>query len=321
MPLGKRILVTGATGLIGSHVLEELTEAGADIRAMIHERPLEIHGRMETVKGNLMHWDDCLKVTDGVDYVIHAAGISGGLGKVQTDAISLFTDNLHINTQIIEASRQQGVERFIFVSNSSVYPDSPDPMVEEIAWGDGIKGPPENYPGAVKRMGELQCKLYAEASDMRIGIVRGGNAYGPRDNFDLENSHVIPALVRKAVERQTPFQLWGAGDTLRDFTHARDIARGILFILEHYPVCDPINIATGRGITIRDALALILKAAAYDDAEIIHQNARPTGQSSKLLNISKMERLGFKPKTILEDGLMDTVNWYRSRRGIDVREG
>jgi GDP-L-fucose synthase len=276
---------------------------------VVHEKP-PFHDDVEILYGTLLSWDDCLRAARGVDYVIHAAAISGGLRRVELDSVSMFTDNLLMNTQMLAAARQAGVEKYIFISNSSVYPDSPDPMPEAIAWGEGMKAPPENMPGAVKRMGELQCKVYAEATDMKIGIVRGGNAYGPRDNFDLEKSHVIPALVRKAVERQSPFELWGAGATKRDFTHARDIARGILFVLEHYAVCDPVNIATGRGTTIREALALILKAAGHEDSEVIETSDRPIGQASKLLDVSKMKGLGFRTVTLLETGLGDTVAWY-----------
>ena len=154
---------------------------------------------------------------------------------------------------------------------------------------------------------------------MRIGIVRGGNAYGPGDNFDLEKSHVIPALIRKAVERQSPFELWGAGMARRDFTHARDIARGILFVMEHYAVCHPLNIATGRGTTIREALALILEAADYEDAQIVERGDRPTGQSSKLLDVSKMRQLEFRTTVTLEDGLRETVAWYAERAGVGPR--
>ncbi|HEX4841431.1 MAG TPA: NAD-dependent epimerase/dehydratase family protein [bacterium] len=313
---GRRVLVTGASGLVGSHVVEQLLERGADVRAMIHTRPLPFSESVEVVAGDLTSWDDCRRVTGGVDLVIHAAGVSGGLRKVQLDPIPIFTHNLLMNAQMLEASRLAGVERYVFVSNSSVYPDSPDPLAEEVAWGAGTQGPPENVPGAVKRIGELQCKVYAGATEMGIGIVRGGNAYGPRDTFDLETSHVIPALIRKAVERQNPFELWGAGSARRDFTHARDIARGILFIMEHYAVCDPVNIATGRGSTIREALALILEAADYEDARIVERGDRPTGQSSKALDVSKMKRLGFHTTITLEEGLRETVAWYAERSEV-----
>ncbi len=313
------MLVTGASGLIGSHVVEQLLERGAEVRAVIHNRPLGSSESVEVVEGDLTSWEDCRRATQGVELVIHAAGVSGGLRKVQLDPIPFFTHNLLMNTQMLDASRLADVERYVFVSNSSVYPDSPLPLAEEVAWGEGAQAPPENLPGSVKRIGEQQCKMYADATEMKIGIVRGGNAYGSGDNFDLEKSHVIPALIRKAVERQDPFELWGAGSARRDFTHARDIARGILFVMEHYAVCDPVNIATGRRSTIREALALILGAADYADARIVERGDRPTGQASKALDVSKMKRLGFLTMITLEDGLRETVAWYAERAGAVAR--
>jgi len=313
------VLVTGASGLIGSHVVEQLLERGAEVRAVIHNRPLGSSESVEVVEGDLTSWEDCRRATQGVELVIHAAGVSGGLRKVQLDPIPFFTHNLLMNTQMLDASRLADVERYVFVSNSSVYPDSPLPLAEEVAWGEGAQAPPENLPGSVKRIGEQQCKMYADATEMKIGIVRGGNAYGSGDNFDLEKSHVIPALIRKAVERQDPFELWGAGSARRDFTHARDIARGILFVMEHYAVCDPVNIATGRRSTIREALALILGAADYADARIVERGDRPTGQASKALDVSKMKRLGFLTMITLEDGLRETVAWYAERAGAVAR--
>lgn len=306
---GSKVLVTGGTGLIGSHAVEELLSRGAIVRTVVHRRPNPFTSGVELLQGDLREPDFCRKAVRGMDAVIHAAGITGGLNTVASGALGNFTDNLLMNTLVLEACRREGVRRYAFVSNTSVYPDTTEPLVEEMAWGSATTVP-ENHTGVVKRTGELQCRIYAERAGMEIAIVRGGNAYGPRDNFDLETSHVLPALVRKAVERQDPFVLWGSGETVRDFTHARDIARGILFLLEHHATGDPVNIATGRTVSIRELLQLILTLSGHTPAKIVSDGDRPGGSRIKCSDVSKMKRLGFKPLISLEEGLKETIEWY-----------
>lgn len=306
----REVLVTGGTGLIGSHFVEELLRRGARVRIVVHRRPSPFGDRVEVVSGDLKQWDCCVRAVKGVDDVIHAAGVTGGSKRVAIEPITMVTDSLLINTQMLEAARLAGVQRYLFISNSSVYSASEDPLMEEDAWGATTKALPENDTGAVKRTGEMQCKLYARFANIRIGIIRGGNAYGPYDNFDLETSHVVPALIRKAVERQEPYVVWGSGDTVRDFIHARDIARGGLFVLEHYCVCDPVNIATGVPVTIRELAAFVLQLTGHAPAAIHFDRSAPATSPAKRLDVAKMRRLGFEPQIILQDGLRKTIAWY-----------
>jgi GDP-L-fucose synthase len=311
---GTKVLVTGGAGMIGSHIVEELLRCGANVRIVRHIRPHPFGGNVDAINGDLRSMAVCRKATDGIDFVIHAAGVTGGLQNVALAPISTFTDNLLMNTQILEASRLAGVKRFALLSNSSVYAASTNSLKEEDAWGDTIRGTAENPTGTVKRVAELQCALYAKNSEMKIGIVRGGNGYGPRDWFDLDRSHVLPALIRKAVARQNPYVLWGTGETRRDFTYAGDIARGALFVLEHYAVCDPVNIATGRATSIREALSIILREAGHTSANIVLDPSRPAGPNAKLLDVSKMKRIGFTPAISLEEGLKETIRWYEAHK-------
>jgi GDP-L-fucose synthase len=315
---GKKVLVTGGCGMIGSHIVEELLRHKAAVRITQHLRPNPFGQEVEAVSADLRSIADCQKAVDGVHFVFHAAGVTGGLQRAAFDPIPVFTDNLLINTQVLEASRQAGVQRFALLSNSSVYAASTESLKEEDAWGDTMRGIAENPAGTVKRMAELQCKIYADSTDLKIGIVRGGNAYGPRDYFDLERSHVLPALVRRAVARQKPFVLWGSGETVRDFTHARDIALGAMFVLEHYAVCDPVNVATGRITSIKDVASIILREAGHADTKVILDSSHPTGPSAKRLDISKMQRLGFAPKIGLEAGLRETIHWFKESFHGDV---
>lgn len=310
----KRVLVTGGSGMIGSHIVEELLNRGASVRIVRHFRPDLFCGKADAIDGDLRSAAVCQKAVEGMDFVFHSAGVTGGVQNVSLEPVSTFTDNLLMNTQVLEASRLAGVKRFALLSNSSVYAASDEPLREDDAWGETIRGAAENATGTVKRVAELQCAIYAKNSGMRIGIVRGGNGYGPRDWFDVDRSHVLPALIRRAVARQNPYVLWGTGETRRDFTHARDIARGALYVLEHYAICDPVNIAHGRATTIREALSIILREAGHLNAEIVLDPKRPKGPNAKLLDVTKMKKIGFTPQISLEEGLKETIRWYQAHK-------
>ena len=315
----KRVLVTGGSGMIGSHIVEELLKCGARVRIVRHVRPDAFGDTVDRVQGDLRSSGVCKTAMQGMDFVFHAAGVTGGVQNVSLEPISTFTDNLLINTQVLEAARTAGIKRFALLSNSSVYAASDEALKEEDAWGETIRGAAENPTGTVKRMAELQCAIYAKHTDMKIGIIRGGNSYGPRDWFDVDRSHVLPALIRRAVAKQEPFVLWGTGETRRDFTHARDIARGAMFVLEHYAVCDPVNIAHGHATTIREALSIILREAGHENAGVILDANRPKGPNSKLMDVSKMRKIGFAPQITLEQGIRETVRWYEAHKELYER--
>ncbi len=304
-----RVLVTGGSGLIGSHTVEQLLSEGANVRTVVRSRKNHFASDSETLTGDLRSPEFCAKAVEGIDFVFHCAGQSGGLGRVGRDPIPMFTDNMVMTSQVLDASRNAGVSKFAFASTASVYPDEPYPVGEDMAGMESI-GSVENHAGLSKRISELQCKLYYDETDIKIAIVRGGGAYGPRDNYDLENSHVIPALIRKSVESTDRFEIWGTGETIRDFTHARDVARGLVFALENYAECQPLNIATGRAATIMEVARIIMDAAGRSDEEIVTLPDRPSGAPIKLMAVEKMHELGFETKTSLEDGFAQAVQWY-----------
>ena len=305
-------LVTGGAGMIGFHVVDELVKRGARVRTVIHERPNPHGHEVEVVHGDLREASLCAKAMAGVRYVVHAAGVSGGLQKVALAPIQTFTDNVLLNTVVLDAAAKAGVERYAFISNSAVYPATPDPVREDMAGGGGAAA--ENHSGSVKLLGELQCELYAQHTPIEIAIVRGGNAYGPWDMFDSHLSHVMPALISKAVTRMQPYEVWGTGENLRDFVHARDVARGVLHMLEHYAVCKPVNVATGASVRIRDVLDKILELDGYGDAQLAWRSDKPSGYPIKRIDVTTMRSLGFEPQISLEQGLTETLAWYRANR-------
>ena len=309
----RRVLVTGGAGLVGSHLVELLLLREANVRTVIHSRslPENLWDRVEVIRGDLTRLDDCLRAVDGVDYIFHLAAFVGGVGRNVAHPAAMFTPNVLMNTNMMEAARLENVDRYLFTSSACIYPGNISYFVEEKGWD----GPPEKTNasyGWVKRMGELQAQAYAEEYGMKIAIVRPTNAYGPRDNFDLDTSHVIPALVRKAVERHDPFTIWGNGESSRDFIHARDIALGMLLALERHPVPDPINLATGRSIKIRDLATLILKLAGYENARVVFDVSKPIGQVERRVSTEKAtEKIGFAAQIPIEEGLKETIDWYR----------
>ncbi len=310
----RRVLVTGGTGLVGHHVVDELLQRGASTRVVTHRRPNPFGADVDVVEGDLRSAETCSRAVAGAEFVVHAAGVGGGSGKVAVAPVGMFTDSLLMNTHMLEAARLAGVERYLFISNSSVYAPSDKPLTEDDAWGETTRGIPENETGTVKRTGETQCQLYARFSDMAIGIIRGGNAYGSHDNFDLETSHVVPALIRKAVERQDPFVVWGSGEPVRDFTHARDIARGGLHVLERHAIAEPVNIASGVSVPIRELVSMILELSGHTDASVIFTSDAPHVSAAKRLDVARMRALGFDASTSLRDGLNETISWYERMR-------
>jgi len=312
---GKKVLVTGGTGLIGSHLVELLLERGADVRTVVHSRSLPIKlENVEIVRGDLTRWNACVKTVKDAEYVFHLAGYVGGVGRNVAHPAGMFTPNMLMNTQMLEAARLENVERFLYTSSACVYPGKIEYFIEDKGW-DGPPAQSNASYGWVKRMGEFQARAYSEEYGMKIAIVRPTNAYGPRDNFDLETSHVIPALIRKAVERQDPFMIWGTGESTRDFIHAKDIARGMLLALEKYAVADPVNLATERSIKIKDLAHLILKLSGYENAKVIFDKNSPTGQLVRRVSTAKAkEKIGFVAQISLEEGLKETISWYKTQQ-------
>lgn len=299
--------------MIGSQLVELLLSKGAHVRVTVHSRQPHTD-QVETIPADLTEWDSCVAAVKGMDYVFHLAAVVGGISENVAHPARIFTLNMIMQTQMLEAARRGGVERYLYPSSVCVYPKDQSVFVEEKAW----EGPPEPTNAAygwAKRMGEFQAQAYTKEYGMKIAIVRPANAYGPRDNFDLETSHVIPALIRKAVERHDPFVVWGSGEVSRDFIYARDAARGMMLALEKYPVADPLNLGAEEEIKIKDLAELILRLANYEDAKVVFKEDRPIGHSRRRVDTTKAkEKIGFTAETSLKEGLEETIAWYKKTR-------
>jgi GDP-L-fucose synthase len=312
---GKKVLVTGGTGFVGTHIIQELLKQDAKVRVPVHKRPLVIKDkRIETIPADLTRQEDCIAAVEDVDYIFHAAGAVAAAGVMASNPMSTITMNLILTAQMLQAAWTASVERFLIFSSSTGYPAADYPIKEEEMW----VGP--TYPfyfgyGWMRRYFERLGEFVASKSKVKVAIVRPTAVYGRWDNFDLETSHVIPALIRKAVEKADPYEVWGNGEEVRDFLHVSDLARGCLLMLEKCAKCDPINIGYGKAMTIKEIVHTILKTVGYSDARILFNTSKPSAIPFRMVDISKARRvLGFEPTVSLEDGIKDTVDWYISTR-------
>ena len=308
---GKVVLVTGGTGFVGTHLVQELLKCGAKVRVSVHRRPLIIEDeRIETINADLTKQEDCLAAVKGVDYVFHAAGAVAAAAVTAGNSMAAINTNLILTAQMLQAAWSENVDRFLLFSSSTGYPATDYPVKEEEMWS-GPTHPSYFGYGWMRRYLERLGEFVVSKSNMKIALVRPTAVYGRWDNFDPATSHVIPALIRRAVEKQDPYEVWGSGEEIRDFLHITDLARGCLLMLEKYATCDPVNIGCGKAVTIGEIVRIILEAAGYETATVVFNTSKPTAIPLRMVDTSKAKKiLGFEPEVSLENGLKDTVEWY-----------
>ncbi len=307
----KIVLVTGGSGFVGTHLVIELLKAGAKVRVPIHKKPLVVQDkRIETIKADLNKDADCMLVAKNVDYIFHAAGPVGSAAITGDHAMSAITTTLSLTAQMLKAAMNTQVKGFLVFSSSTGYPASNTPVKEEEFWC-GPTHPSYFGYGWMRRYLERLAEFAGSKSKMKIAIVRPCAVYGPWDNFDLSSCHVIPALIKKAIEKLDPYEVWGSGEEVRDFLHVSDLARGCLSVMEKGKSCDPINIASGKAVKINEIVNIILRATQYEKAKIVFNNSKPTNIPIRMMDTKKAkDLLRFEPQISLEKGLFDTVKWY-----------
>lgn len=314
---GKLVLVTGGTGFVGTHIAEELLRRGARVRVPIHQRPLIIKdSRIETVAADLKNQEDCLRAAQGVDYVFHAAGAVSAAGVTASNPMDAITTNLVLTARMLQAAWTAGVKRFLLFSSSTGYPEADHPIKEEEMWS-GPTHPSYFGYGWMRRYLERMGEFVSSKSKMGIALVRPTAVYGRWDDFDPVTSHVVPALIQRAVAKANPYEVWGTGNEVRDFLHVTDLARGCLLMLEKHATCDPVNLGYGQAVTIREIVQVILRAAGHEGARVVYDATKPTTIPFRMVDISKARSLlGFEPSVSLQEGLADTVGWYVENREL-----
>jgi GDP-L-fucose synthase len=311
---GKKILLTGATGFLGANVLRELLARGAVVRGTIHEKkPVIQDSRIEYVNADLTLQADCERVTAEMEYVVMCAASTAGAPVMLNNPLAIVTPNVAMNAFMLEAAYKAGAKKFLFVSSNAVYPPYEHPMKED----EMMSGPPfeKYFPVSwMKRFGEILCETYSTwlKKPMAAIVVRPANMYGPLDNFDIETSHVVPALIRKVVEHRDPVEVWGDGTEIKDLIYVEDFVEGLLLALEKIGTYDPVNIGTGVPVTVTDVVNAAIEADGFADAKIVYNNSKPVMLTKRLLDVSKAEHLlGFKATTSLKEGIAKTVAWYK----------
>jgi GDP-L-fucose synthase len=301
----KRVVVTGGTGFLGSHLLDYLKGMGCrDVFAPLHsEFDLTQASAVEAMFQKLRP-----------EVLIHLAGVVGGIGANRANPGKFFYENAIMGIQLIEAARRYQTEKSVIIGTICAYPKfTPVPFREADLWS----GYPEdtNAPYAIAKKALLvQCQAYREQYGMNAIYLLPVNLYGPRDNFDMQSSHVIPALIRKCVEavdeNRDEIVLWGDGSPSREFLYVEDAARGIAAAAARYDGSEPVNLGSGNEITIRDLAEKVAKLVGFR-RRIVWDTNQPNGQPRRCLDVSRAEReFGFRASTSFEKGLQQTVDWY-----------
>ncbi|MGB5053012.1 MAG: NAD-dependent epimerase/dehydratase family protein [Nitrospirales bacterium] len=312
---GSKVLVTGAGGFLGTNMVKRLVEEGSYVRGTLHTRsPQYEHQDLEYVKADLTNMEECRRVVEGMDYVFMCAANTSGAGVMATQPLAHVTPNVVMNAQMLEASYQAKVKKFLFISSSAAYPPSGDRPVSEAYMFDG--DPYEAYfsVGWMKRYAEVLCRIYSEKikDPMKTVIVRPSNVYGPYDKFDFERSHVTAALIRKVIERQDPLEVWGTGEDVRDLIYVDDFIDAVMLAMNRLDRFDPVNVGYGKGCRVRDVLTTLLDVDKFDNAKVVVNPTKPSMIPIRLVDVSKAQAvLEFKAMTNLRDGLKHTLEWYR----------
>lgn len=310
---GKKILVTGGTGLVGANLVQKLKNLGADVVASFHLKPApflkDIYRQFDFTK-----FEDCLSATKEKDYVIICAAQSFGTKMMKEQPTAFILPNLKINAGLLEACRINKVEKVILLSSSTVYPEANYPISEDQF--DLNQPPYELYFGVgwLNRYIEQLAKFYVKTYGMKIGILRPTNIYGPFDKFDDEKSHVLPALIKRALKKENPFVVWGDGSAIRDFIYVDDFVEDLLNVLDNYCVGEPVNIGSGEETSVRDAVSVILDVCGHKTVPQ-YDKTKPTAIPYRMLNLKKFESLfGRQKRTPFKEGIKKTVDWYKTNQ-------
>lgn len=324
----KRVVVTGGAGFLGRHVVEKLRDAGCPHIFVVRSRDYDLTKEesvarlFSDLEAGKHGWPAAVGPRP-VDVVIHLAGLVGGIGANKARPADFFYQNLMMGVLTLHYAWKAGARKFVAAGAGCGYPEhAPMPLKEESFW-DGFPQPESAPYSLAKRLLHIQSIAYWQQYHFPAIITIPGNIYGPYDNFDLQQAHVIPALVRKFVEAtdrpssgepQPAVVVWGTGRPTRDFVYAGDVAAGLLRAAEIYDQPALVNLSSGTETSIREVVEILADITGFT-GQIVWDTDRPEGQARRVFDVSKARReLGFECRTSLREGLTQTVQWYRTHR-------
>ena len=309
---GKKVLVCGDTGMIGRELSTMLLDNDAVVRvASLDEKERAPQG-VEYMKADLTQFDECLDACEGMDYVFNLTGVKGSPVTAKERVATYFEMSVLMAINTLKAARLSNVERYMFTSSVGVYAHAPVFFEDDVEstfpsdndWGNGWG----------KRIGEMHVEAYKREYGMKnICIVRPANVYGPYDSF-TPDCMVVPALIRRACSGENPLVVWGDGTPIRDFIFCRDVARGMMIMMDKMPD-KPVNLGSGTGVTIKEIAEYVCRHVD-PSIELTFDTSKPLGDLKRLMDTKRAESYGFKPEITLDEGIRETVEWYRQNHEI-----
>ena len=290
----QKVLVTGGAGMIGRELVSLLLQRGADVYVADLKQPEDLKEKVTFVKVDLREYSSCLEICKGMDYVFNLVGIKCSPRVCIEEPAKIMGPMMQFNTNMLEAAMHHNVKWYLYTSTVGVYQPA-QVMREDDVW---TTQPSKNdwFGGWAKRMGELQCQAYQKQyGEGKCSIVRPANVYGPHDNFDLDSAMVIPSLIRKAFSNDT-LQVWGDGSSIRDFIHARDVARGMIFAVEN-KITEPLNLGSGDEISIKRIAEAVASEAGVEIEWDIYNR---TGDH----------------RIVFDEGVKETIEWYLKNKSM-----
>lgn len=301
---GKTVLVTGGTGMIGREIVDILCNASAHVK-IVSLDAINVDSRAEHVLGDLTSFEFCKEVTKNIDFVFHIAGIKGSIEVTKSKPASFFVPLLQFNTNVLEASRLNGVKKLVYTSSIGAYSSA-----EIFKEGENADGPPmDMFPGWAKRMAELQVQAYKTQYGLdNFAIVRPCNVYGPGDNFDPNNAMVIPSLMSRIFHKEDPVVVWGDGSAIRDFAYSRDVAEGVILALHYGTNSSFVNLGSGKGYSVKELVETLHSFLPFNYQ---FDTTKSAGFPRRVMDLElARSQIHYNPTTSLKEGLQKTWDWY-----------